>query len=51
MRYQPILADTRVSSTYRALYKGRIFNIHASLNEEEGNAIVVLFASEGLNDG
>ena len=51
VRYQPILADTRVVAGYRALYKARIFNIHACMNENERNAVVVLLASEGLDDG
>jgi hypothetical protein len=36
---------------YRALYKGRIFNIHAALNEDESNVLVTLLASEGLTRG
>ncbi len=51
VRYQPIFADTRVVAGYRALYKGRIFNIHASMNEDEKNAVITLLASEGLDDG
>jgi hypothetical protein len=45
------LTDTRVVSGYRALYKARIFNIHAALNEDESNVLVTLLASEGLDDG
>ena len=51
MRYSSALADTRVVAGYRALYKGRIFNIHAAMNEDESNVLVTLLASEGLNDG
>lgn len=51
VRYSSALTDTRVVAGYRALYKGRIFNIHAALNEDEGNVLVTLLASEGLNDG
>ena len=50
VRYQAIFADTRVVAGYRALYKGRVFNLHASLIEEEKNAVVTLLASEGLGD-
>ena len=51
VRYQASLTDTRVVSGYRALYKARIFNIHAALNEDESNVLVTLLASEGLDDG
>jgi SPP1 family predicted phage head-tail adaptor len=51
VRYQPIFFDTRVVAGYRALYKARVFNIHAALNEEERNAFITLLASEGLDDG
>ncbi len=51
VRYSSLLTDTRVVAGYRALYKGRIFNIHAAMNEDESNVLVTLLASEGLNDG
>lgn len=51
MRYQAIFADTRRVASYRALYRARIFNIHAALNDEESNVSVTLLASEGLSDG
>ncbi|MFM7010836.1 MAG: phage head closure protein [Betaproteobacteria bacterium] len=48
VRFQARLTDTRVVSAYRALYKARIFNIHAVLNEDESNVLITLLASEGL---
>ena len=51
VRYQAIFADTRQVASYRALYRSRIFNIHAALNDEERNVLVTLLASEGLDDG
>lgn len=51
VRYQSIFADTKIVAGYRALYKGRIFNIHASMNEDERNTVLTLLASEGLDDG
>lgn len=51
VRYQSIFADTRTVAAYRAVYKGRIFDIHASLNEDERNIRITLLASEGLNEG
>jgi len=38
-------------AAYRARYKGRVFNLHAALNEDEANVLITLLASEGLNDG
>ena len=49
VRYQAIFADTRQVAGYRALYRSRIFNIHAALNEDESNVLVTLLASEGLD--
>ena len=51
IRYQSAFTDTRVAASLRALYKNRIFNIQASLNEDEANVRIHLLASEGLNDG
>ncbi len=51
VRYQPVLSDTRWAASLRALYKSRIFNIQAALNEYEANVRIHLLASEGLNDG
>lgn len=51
VRYQPTLADPKVVAGYRALYNGRVFNIHASMNEDERNAVLTLLASEGMDDG
>ncbi len=51
IRFNALLTDTRLVATYRVLYAGRGFNIHAVMNEDEGNVTMVLLASEGLNDG
>ncbi|MGV1045362.1 phage head closure protein [Limnohabitans sp.] len=51
VRFQPMFADTRAVAAYRAVYKGRIFDLHASLNEDERNIRITLLASEGLNEG
>ena len=51
VRYQAIFADPKVVASYRTLYKGRVFNIHASMNEDERNTVLILLASEGLDDG
>ena len=51
VRYQAPFTDTRAVAAYRARYKGRVFNLHAALNEDEANVLITLLASEGLNDG
>ena len=51
IRWQPALANPRAVAAMRAVFGGRIFNIHSSENQEERNRLLVLIASEGLNDG
>ena len=51
LRWQSALADPKVVSALRISYKGRFFNIAAALNENENNNVLILLASEGLNDG
>ena len=51
LRYQTLFTDTRAVAAYRARYKGRVFNLHAALNEDEANVLITLLASEGVNDG
>lgn len=51
VRYQPALMNTKAVAALRALYKGRIFNVQAALNEEEANVRIHLLVSEGLNEG
>ncbi len=51
IRYQSSLTDTRTVSTLRGIYKNRVFNILAVMNEDESNVRLQLLASEGLNDG
>ena len=51
VRYQALFANPKTVAAYRAVYRGRIFNIHASMNLDESDSRVVLLASEGLNNG
>lgn len=51
LRYRPELANPRTVAQYRVLYGTRIFNIQASLNQDERNRAVILQAVEGLNNG
>lgn len=50
-RYDAIWADPRTAAGYRILLGTRVFNLHAVLNDDERNASVTLYASEGSNDG
>ncbi len=51
LRWQPALANPKAVAAMRAVYNGRIFNIHSVENEAERNTLLTLLASEGLNDG
>lgn len=51
VRFMYIFADTNLAASYRALHQGRIFNIHASVDEDGAGVLVNLYASVGLNDG
>lgn len=51
MRYRSEFANPTEVQKYRILYKARIFNVKASMNQEERNRVVVLQAQEGLNNG
>ena len=51
VRYQSIFENPQLVAQYRVIYKSRIFNIHSALNEDEKRVLVILLASEGLDDG
>ena len=51
VRYRPELSDPKTVAQYRVLYGTRVFNIKASLNQDERNRVVILQAAEGLNNG
>ena len=51
IRWQPAFAQPRAVAAMRAVYNGRVFNIHSVGNEDERNVLLTLLASEGLNDG
>lgn len=51
VRFRPELANPKAVAAMRVLYGGRVFNIHASINEDERNRLVTLSAEEGLNNG
>ena len=51
IRWQAAFANPKAVAAMRAVYNGRLFNIHSVENEEERNRTLTLLASEGLNDG
>ena len=51
VRYRSDLDDPQVVARMRVLFRGRIFSIHAALNDDEANVAIILLASEGLRDG
>lgn len=51
LRWRPAFSDPKAVCAMRAMYGSRILNIHSSQNQEERNRVLVLIASEGLNNG
>ena len=51
VRHRPDLDDPQTIARMRVLFRGRIFAVHAALNDDEANVSVILLASEGLRDG
>lgn len=51
IRWQPAFASPKSVAAMRVSYAGRLFNIHAAINEDERNRTLTLMASEGTNDG
>ena len=50
VRYRQDFANPLLVAAMRIVFRGRYFNIHASLNEDERNVFVTLLTSEGLNN-
>jgi hypothetical protein len=50
VRYQTPFSDLRNLPNFRGLHGGRIFKIHAGVNEDEENVLITLYASEGIDD-
>lgn len=51
LRWQPLFGNPEAVAAMRAVYNGRLFNLHSVENEAERNTLLTLVASEGLNDG
>lgn len=51
LRWRAQLNDIRVVGSYRILYGSRVFDVGASMNQDERNRTVVLLCDEGINEG
>jgi len=51
VRYRSELQNPKQVAAMRVLYRSRVFDIHAAMNEDERNRVVSILAEEGLNDG
>jgi SPP1 family predicted phage head-tail adaptor len=51
VRYRSELAVPKTVAAMRIRYGSRVFDIHASMNEDERNRLVTLQVEEGLNNG
>ena len=49
VRYRPELENPAVVAAMRIVFRGRYFNIQASLNEDERNVFITLLTVEGLS--
>jgi len=51
LRFRPELSVPATVAAMRILFGTRVFNIHASMNEEERDRMLTLMVEEGLNNG
>lgn len=51
VRWRAQLNDIKQVGSYRVLYAGRVFDVGASMNQDERNRTVVLLCAEGINQG
>lgn len=51
LRWRAQLNDIKQVGSYRVLYAGRVFDVGASMNQDERNRTVVLLCAEGINQG
>lgn len=51
VRYRSELAIPKTVAAMRVLYKSRVFNLTAPMNEDERDRLVTIMASEGLSNG
>ncbi len=50
IRYNKNFSDTKVASKYRVIYRNRILDVHAILNDGESDVYMSMLASEGVSD-
>jgi SPP1 family predicted phage head-tail adaptor len=51
VRYRPELQNPKDVAAMRVLFGARVFDINASMNQDERNRLVMLQAKEGINNG
>ena len=51
VRYRPELQNPKDVAAMRVLFGSRVFDIKASMNQDERNRLVILQAAEGMSDG
>lgn len=51
VRYRPEFQNPKDVAAMRVLFGARVFDIKASMNQDERNRLVVLQAAEGMSDG
>ncbi|MFP3564695.1 phage head closure protein [Paraburkholderia sp. SIMBA_030] len=51
VRYRPELQNPKDVAAMRVLFGSRVFDINASMNQDERNRLVMLQAKEGINNG
>lgn len=51
VRYRPELQNPKDVAAMRVLFRSRVFDINASMNQDERNRLVLLQAKEGVSNG
>jgi SPP1 family predicted phage head-tail adaptor len=51
VRYRPELQNPKDVAAMRILFGSRVFDINASMNQDERNCLVVIQAKEAINNG
>ncbi|HDR9185282.1 phage head closure protein [Burkholderia vietnamiensis] len=51
VRYRPELQNPKEVAAMRVLFGSRVFDINASMNQDERNRLVMLQAKEGISNG
>ena len=51
LRWRPELDNPKAVAAMRVVFRNRLFDIHSVDNQDARNRVVVLIASEGMNNG